>query len=188
IAAMRDGLNNPKVDGLLFDYRHFYGSYDIVKNSRGAYRREVRAIKRSSGAKSIGDAQSFRFADGRKPNVILANARIFHYGWVRTPDAMKAKTGFMDTLYHGAESLGADGTPYTGDNYRYKRIWGLQPFSETHPKCMQRRISDKNWNWDFENSPLVFEKKDLTKIPLDLFEKLSGIRLFEYRSYKLISK
>lgn len=185
-SSMKEGLSRDEVHGLLFDYRHFYGSYDIIQDSRSTYRREVRAIKRSAGAWSVGDAQSFRLKNGKKPNVIHSGARIFHYGWVRTPDAMKAKTGFMDTLYHGADSLNSDGTPHTGDNYRYKRIWGLRRFNETHPETMQKRILEKNWNWDFENSPFSLGKKDFTKIPLDLMEKISGKRLFEYRSYKLL--
>jgi hypothetical protein len=184
--AMRRGLADTDVHGLLFDYRHFYGSYDIIQDSRSAYRREVRAIKRSSGARSVGDAQSFRLADGRKPVVLHSGARIFHYGWVRTPDAMKVKTAFMDSLYHGPSSQGVDSDlPATGQNYRYKRFWGLKRFQETHPAVMSARIEEKNWNWDFENSPLVFGKKDLTKIPLDLFERITGIRLFEYRSYQV---
>jgi hypothetical protein len=186
--AMSSGLERSDVDGLLFDYRHFYGSYDIVQDSRSAYRREVRAVKRSSGARSVGDAQSFRLPDGTKPRVLRAKARIFHYGWVRTPDAMKEKTAFMDSLYHGKDVERADGRPYTGDNYRYKRIWGLRRFTETHPGAMLARIRLKNWNWDFENSPLVFARKDFTKIPLDFFEKMTGIRLFEYRSYHLVSR
>jgi hypothetical protein len=184
--AMRAGLERPDVHGLLFDYRHFYGSYDIVQDSRSAYRREVRAVKRSSGARSVGDAQSFRLEDGSKPLVLRAHARIFHYGWVRTPDAMKDKTAFMDSLYHGKEAEASDGRPYTGDNYRYKRIWGLRRFTETHPRTMHTRIQEKNWNWDFENSTLVFGRQDLTKIPLDLLERMTGIRLFEYKSFELI--
>lgn len=184
--ALADAHARPEVDGLLFDYRHLYGSFDVIQESRSAYRREVRAIRRSSGARSVGDAQSFRLADGSKPRVILSGARIFHYGWVRTPEAMRAKTAFMDTLYHGAGAGGVDGTPHTGDAYRYKRFWGLKRFRETHPAVMAERIRVRNWHWDLEASALVFGKKDLTKIPLDLFESLTGIRLFEYRSYKLI--
>ena len=186
--AMSAGLSRPDVDGLLFDYRHFYGSYDIIQHSRSAHRREVRAVKHSSLPRSVGDAQSFRLADGRKPRVIRSGARIFHYGWVRTPEAMKSKTAFMDSLYHGADSSRPDGTPHTGENYRYKRIWGLRRFNETHPAVMKDRIKAKNWNWDFENSPMIFGRKDLTKIPLDTFEGVTGVRLFEYKSYKIVGR
>ena len=174
---------HPEIGGLLFDYLHFYGSYDIVQRTRSAYRREVRVIRKSSGARSVGDAQSFRKPDGSKLLVTPAEARIFHYGWVRTPDAMKEKTFFMDTLYHG-DSKPNSAQPFTGDNYRYKRVWGLSRFIESHPKVMDERIRAKNWNWDLERSPLEWRMSDIKKIGLDLLERATGKRFFEYRSYR----
>ena len=177
---------DPSIEGLLFDYHHFYGSFDIEQYSRSNYRREVRVIKKSSGAQSVGDAQSFRKADGSKLSVASSGARIFHYGWVRTPQAMKEKTFFMDQLYHGKPDpeKAAAGIPHTGENYRYKKILGLRRFTGTHPAVMKARITAKNWHWDFENSPLVWTVRDAKKILLDGFERLTGIRLFEYRSYR----
>jgi hypothetical protein len=192
LPAIREALKKahmrPEVEGLLFDYEHFYGSFDIVQFSRSAYRREVRAVRRSSGARSIADAQSFRKKDGSKLSVVRSGGRIFHYGWVRTPEAMREKTFFMDQLYHGAPKPedAAQGVPHTGDNYRYKKIIGLQRFTGTHPCVMQDRIAKKNWNWDLKNSPLEWSSRDLKKIVLNGFERLTGIRLFEYRSYKLL--
>jgi hypothetical protein len=175
----------PKVEGLLFDYLHFYGSYDVIQVSRSAYRREVRMIRKSSGARSVGDAQSFRKPDGSKLKVMESGARVFHYGWVRTPEAMKEKTFFMDSLYHGGQQ-GDGTTTATGDNYRYKRIVGLRRFNDSHPGVMIERIREKNWNWDLENSPLEWRASDLKKIVLDWVERRTGRRLFEYRSYEEI--
>jgi glycosyltransferase involved in cell wall biosynthesis len=189
--AMEWADARPDVDGLLFDYVHFYGSFDVVQESRSAYRREVRAFKRSSGARSIGDAQSFRKADGSKLRVIRANARVFHYGWVRTPEAMREKTFFMDQLYHGdyhKKSTGDEQVPHTGDNYRYKRFIGLHPYVGTHPRVMLERIQSKGWHWDLASSPLAWEWSDAKKIVLDAVERLTGVRLFEYRSYKRVQK
>lgn len=187
-AAMERLRSDEAIEGLLFDYVHFYGSFDVVQNTRSAYRREVRAIKRSSGARSVGDAQSFRRGDGSKLAVARVGARIFHYGWVRTPDAMKEKTFFMDQLYHGAPKAqdAASGTPHTGDNYRYKRFWGLMPYTGTHPSVMSERIRKKGWHWDLARSPLSWKWSDAKKIALDLFERATGVRLFEYRSYRLV--
>ena len=187
--ALVDAHARPEVEGLLFDYVHFYGSFDVIQQTRSAYRREVRAIRRSSGARSVGDAQSFRkFPGGDKLRVIRAEARVFHYGWVRTPDAMREKTFFMDQLYHGAPKAAdaADGVPHTGDNYRYKRFWGLRPFDGSHPAVMRERIRSKGWHWDLKHSPLAWNLGDAKKIALDLFERATGQRLFEYRSYRLI--
>lgn len=192
-AAIRSTLTSwgrdPRVEALLFDYVHLYGSYDVEQYSRSAYRREVRAVRKSAGARSVGDAQSFRKPDGSKLAAIRCGARVFHYGWVRTPDAMKAKTVFMDQLYHGEAKPSAEGgesVPHTGDNYRYKRIIGLRRLRDAHPAIMRERIRQKNWNWDFENSPLEWTWKDAKKVVLDNVEKATGFRAFEYRSYRLI--
>lgn len=185
--ALEAASGDSGVEGLLFDYLHFYGSYDVVQQSRSAYRREVRAVRRSAGAVSVGDAQSFRKRDGSKLRVARSGARVFHYGWVRTPEAMREKTFFMDQLYHGKPSAAQTQTrtPHTGDNYRYKRFWGLRRFTGTHPAVMAERIRSKGWNWDLRNSPLVWNARDLKKVVLDGIERLTGHRLFEYRSYIL---
>jgi len=187
LEALRRAQERPEITGLLFDYVHFYGSYDVVQVTRSAYRREVRVVRRSSGVKSVGDAQSFRLGDGEKPPVLRANARVFHYGWVRTPEAMREKTFFMDQLYHGdpTEAQRAAGIPHSGENYRYKRIWGLRPFRGEHPLVMRERIKAKGWHWDLARSPLVYRFSDLKKVILDTLERVTGARLFEYRSYRL---
>ena len=175
--------SRPEIDALVFGYHHFYGSYDVVQETRSAYRREVRAFKRPSGARSVGDAQSFRKPDGSKLRAALVDASVYHYGWVRTPDAMREKTYFMDQLYHGT----AKGElPHTGQNYRYKRFWGLRRFEGSHPAVMTDRIRKKNWNWDLQASPLVWSWRDGKKVVLDTLERWTGIRLFEYRSYRLV--
>jgi hypothetical protein len=186
--ALDEAHARPEVEGILFDYVHFYGSFDVVQQTRSAYRREVRAIRRSSGARSVGDAQSFRKPGGEKLRVVRPGVRVFHYGWVRTPEAMREKTFFMDQLYHGAPKAedAAQGIPHTGDNYRYKKMWGLRRFASTHPAVMRDRIQAKGWHWDLDRSPLIWTWKDAKKIALDLFERATGRRLFEYRSYRLI--
>lgn len=187
---MKDSFSDPAVEGLLFNYHHFYGSYDIVQKTRSAYRREVRAVKKSALPKSIGDAQSFRKKTGEKLQVLLTDCHIYHYGWVRPPLIMKEKTISMDELYHGKEStkISKNNEPisHTKENYKYKRFWGLKKFTFSHPVYMKQRIINKNWNWDFENSPYIFYFRDFKKVVSDLFEKCTGIRPFEYKSYKII--
>lgn len=189
-SAILGTQNEPAIEGLVFDYIHFYGSFDVVQQTRSSYRREVRAIRKSSGARSVGDAQSFRKGDGSKLQVVHSGARVFHYGWVRTPEAMREKTFFFDQLYHGDPSPenAEKKIPHTGNNYQYKRFWGLRKFQGTHPKVMLERIARKGWHWDLENSPLIWNWGDLRKIALDLFERVTGYRPFEYRSYKQIGK
>ncbi len=186
--AIMKNQNRPEVEGLLFDYIHFYGSYDVIQESRSVYRREIRAVRKNSNARSIGDAQSFRNSNGNKLAVVHSGANIYHYGWVRTPDAMREKTFFLDQLYHGdpTPENKQKKIPHTGDNYRYKKFWGLKPYLETHPEVMQQRIQSQGWHWNLEEAQFIFSWKDLKRILLDTFENLTGYRLFEYKSYRLI--
>jgi GT2 family glycosyltransferase len=103
---------------------------------------------------------------------------------------MREKTFFMDQLYHGKPGASDEAarTPHTGDNYRYKRFWGLAPFEGTHPAVMAERIRAKGWHWDLSGSPFTWTWKDGKKVALDLFERATGQRLFEYRSYRMISE
>ncbi len=182
LTAIEQAHRNPQIDGVVFDYVHFYGSFDIEQYSRSSYRREVRCVRRKSGAQSVGDAQSFRKAEGEKLLCLRTTARIFHYGWVRTPNAMKTKTEFMDSLYHGDTGV------TTGNNYLYKRIPGLRRFKGSHPAVMIPRITAKNWNWDLQRSPFEWTKRTIKNIFLNAFERWTGCRPFEYRSYRLVSK
>lgn len=170
------------VEALVFEYVHFYGNYSVVQTSRSSYRREIRAVRNGLGIRSTGDAQSFRHADGGKLSGVLTKARIFHYGWVRPQEIMRAKTGFMDTLYHPEASAEK---PATGDNYLYKRIVGLKAFKGTHPAVMAERVQNAP-AFDFSAAPLVFELKDSWKVVSGWIESTTGVRPFEYKNYKLI--
>lgn len=167
------------LDAVVFEYAHFYGSFNVIQKTRSSYRREMRVVKKSSGARSVGDAQSFLKTGNQKLNATLTKARIFHYGWVRTPEAMKEKTEFMDKLYHGDQAAKTNA-------YQYKKFWGLREYKGTHPKVMEDRIRSRGWNWDLKNSPFVFTLSDIKKVILDFYEKLTGHRPFEFRNYRLI--
>jgi len=168
-----------KADAVVFEYAHFYGSFNVIQQTRSAYRREMRMVRKSSGAKSVGDAQSFLKSGATKLNALLSKARIFHYGWVRTPEAMRVKTEFMDKLYHGDQ---AD----KNDNHVYKRFWGLKQYQGTHPSVMKDRILSKGWNWNLKNSPFTFSSSDIKKAILDFYESFTGHRPFEFKNYRLV--
>ena len=80
--AMIDYLNQENVEGLLFKYKHFYGSYDYYASSRRWYRNEIRVLKFNKTVSSYRDAQGFR-KNGRKIKVKPIDAYIYHYGWVK---------------------------------------------------------------------------------------------------------
>lgn len=74
-AAMEANLSADKVEGLLFKYLHFYGSYDYTASSRRWYRNEIRVLKFDKAVKSYRDAQGFR-KDNRKIRVKPIDAYI----------------------------------------------------------------------------------------------------------------
>jgi len=90
--------DDDRVDGLLFRYLHFYGSYRFLADGRSWYPFEIRIIKNNKNIHSYRDAQGFRWKDGRKLKVKLINAHIYHYGWVRNPVVMKTLTKTKLTL------------------------------------------------------------------------------------------
>lgn len=94
IDTMTKWKNAKEVDGLLFKYRHFYGSYDYIGVSSRWYKNEIRIIKNDKRIFSYRDAQGFRKGENEKLNVKSLNAYIHHYGWVREPKIMLAKKEF----------------------------------------------------------------------------------------------
>ena len=67
-AGMERYLHDPNSEGLLFNYRHFYGSYDYIGVSRRWYRREVRIARNDKRIRSWKDAQGFRINPKPSPS------------------------------------------------------------------------------------------------------------------------
>jgi hypothetical protein len=168
-----------RTEGLLFKYEHFYGSYDYVGDSRRWYNREIRMIRNDKSIRSYLDAQGFR-KSGRKLNVRLIDAYIYHYGWVKHPHAQKTKRNTFETLWGGG-----DVQPVADNDFfdYMKDADSLQKFTGTHPAIMHDRITLKNWQLDFDTSRKKMSAKDRL---LYFIEKTTGKRLFAYRNYHII--
>lgn len=135
--------DRPEVEGLLFDYLHFWATYKTYQTSRGWYRREVRMVRNGIGAHSWRDAQGFRIHE-RKPKVVRCGARIFHYGWVRPPHLMKAKNIALDSLYHDDDAM-KKRHPEPAVPFDYGPLDHLARFQDTHPAVMAERIRNQDW-------------------------------------------
>lgn len=186
-AAVRAALarlhDDPRLEGLLFDYVHFYGSFHTVGVSRRWYRREVRAVKNGIGVRSWRDAQGFRVGPGegaRKPRVAPSGGRMFHYGWVRPPEAQKLKLAEFERLYHGDGARQAR----LAAGFRYDVGEKVRPFRGAHPAPMRDWIARQDWA--FEPRPARIRRGHLREDLLDLFEAATGVRLGEYRNYELV--
>ena len=142
--------DNPKVDGLLFDYNHFYGSYDYVGKSPKWYLTEIRIVKNNKNIYSYRDAQGFRKNDNEKLRVKAIDAYIYHYGWVKEPKAMQRKQEDFNKLWHDQEWI--DKHVIEADEFDYSNIDALKLFKGTQPKIMQLRIDSTNWKFEHDIS------------------------------------
>ncbi len=179
--AMHHHLNNKQVDGLLFNYKHFYGSYDYVGDALRWYRREIRVVRNDKSIYSYRDAQGFRKGDNQKLNVKLINAEVFHYGWVKDPRAQQRKQENFHKMWHNDEWL--KNHIVSADNFDYGQIDALKKFTDTHPKVMQDRIKNVNWQFEHDISTNRYKFKDRLK---KLFEQFTGVRIGEYKNYNII--
>ncbi|MES2265312.1 MAG: glycosyltransferase family 2 protein [Bacteroidota bacterium] len=181
---MEDNLADNKVEGLLFKYLHFYGSYDYYGHSRRWYRREIRIVRNNKNIHSYRDAQGFRL-DGRKIQVKLIDAYIYHYGWVKPPSGLANKLRNFNTFYHNDEWMEQNLPKTFTFDYTHKNPDRLLHFTHTHPAVMQKRLAATNWSLDINlnelDKKMSFRRKVLQKI-----EDLTGWRVSEYRNYKVI--
>lgn len=164
------------VEGLLFDYYHFWADYQHVNRSHSAYAQEIRIVKNMHDIYSYGDAQGFRRIPGfdmlnfrqkehvYKLKVAKAHAHIYHYGWVRPPDFMMRKKQFANTLHHGQAKTEAD---YKAAMFDYGPVGRKFSFKGTHPAVMADRVKSFDWGHllnygksqkHFNRPPLKHEK------------------------------
>ena len=177
--AMEKQLNRPEIDGLLFNYRHFFGSYNHVGNSLRWYPHEIRVIKNNKSIYSYKDAQGFRKGDNEKLNVVAIPAYMHHYGWVKDPRVMQAKQETFNKLWHDDNWMEENIDKVEEFDY-FKNIDSLEKFTGTHPKVMLDRIEKLNWKFNYDISFNKTMKKHKIK---NLLKKI-GIDT-SYRNYIL---
>ncbi|MCX6153234.1 MAG: glycosyltransferase family 2 protein [Candidatus Kapabacteria bacterium] len=170
--------DKPEVEGLLFGYRHFYGTYDYIGNTTNWYRNEVRIIRPNSNIISWGDAQGFRKADGQKIKVKQIDAKIFHYGWVKHPATQQKKIENFSQLWQESYQK-KESEP----EFDYSNISSLEKFQGSHPSVMTSRIEEKNWTFVFDKRKI---KTGTVEKIRSFIERKTGWRIGEYKNYKII--
>lgn len=179
--AMHKYANDDEVDGLLFNYRHFYGSYDYIGDAIQWYPKEIRIIKNNPEIYSFGDAQGFKKGQGEKLNVAEIDAYIHHYGWVKSPDAMQRKQESFHRLWHDDQWM--EKNIAKAEEFDYSEINALWKYEGQHPKVMQKRIDEKGWKFDHDISRNSFSFKERFK---KWAQKVTGKPLGEYQNYKVV--
>lgn len=180
--AMLQWKDHPEVDGLLFRYKHFYGSFDYVASSSDWYRNEIRIIRHNPYIYSYRDAQGFRKDNDQKLKVKAMDAFIYHYGWVKPPEIMMDKRRNFGNYWGGEGYTEEVAKNFTGE-FDYSKIDMLEKFTGTHPSVMIDRISRKNWQFDRD---LSYNRSTLKEKFKKTVEKLTGQRPFDYKNYILL--
>ena len=130
--AMQKYLNNDWVEALVFDFIHFYGNHRTYAESSGWYRRESRLIRNNKRVFFPSDGQFFVVLKsnkkGRYPRAALANATIYHYGWVRSEKQMNEKLKRIGKYW---------GVTHGETDYSQIDPSVLREFKGTHPAVMK---------------------------------------------------
>ncbi|MDI1239361.1 MAG: glycosyltransferase [Polaromonas sp.] len=136
LAAIRASVerhhNNPAVEALVFDYHHFYGSAQWVSVSPGWYRRECRLIRNTIRSYAP-DGQYWLVTTEHKrprnPQAALANAHIYHYGWIRRNEDMQKKLDQVSKYWADSTTMQI--------KYSQFDARALEAFKGSHPKAVQ---------------------------------------------------
>ncbi|MCU0429672.1 MAG: glycosyltransferase family 2 protein [Cytophagaceae bacterium] len=176
--AMEKNVRDTSIDGLLFHYLHFYGSYDYVGVSSNWYKNEIRVIRNNKKIYSYRDAQGFRKEDNQKLRVRSIDAWMYHYGWVKDPRSMQKKQLNFNKYWHDDEWV--DKHVAKSDAFKYEeKMTALERFQGSHPTVMLPRIHALNWTFDLE---IAMNKKSIKDHFKSLLFRFFGIDL-SYKNY-----
>jgi len=128
-ACERHHANNT-VEAITFDYYHFYGNRNSYLDSPGWYRREARIIRNSIRTYAP-DGLFWLVLDknkvGRYPRSAHSNARMYHYGWVRSIEQMNLKASQVQRYWDKSHSE---------IDYRQVDQKIIKEFKGSHPALM----------------------------------------------------
>jgi hypothetical protein len=181
-AAIQMHDADPRVEGLLVQYLHFYGDLETIARNRRWYRREVRAVRLDPtlDIRPYQGAQGFRVGPNhRKIRARLTDAEMFHYGWARPARALYSKREVSQVLY-----------PWSKDRDAGKPLlpWfpGLRTFEGTHPLVATEWVDARRYDPDRRVERPRFRPEHLRFYASDAIERLTGARVFEFRNYTLV--
>jgi hypothetical protein len=173
---------DPRVEGVVVGYHHFYGGFDHVATNRSWYRRECRAVRLDPelGVHSFRDAQGFRVGESdRRIRCVRSGAVMHHYGWARPAWALHAKREADLEIYHWRK---------TQDPDRPLLPWipGIRRFEGQHPVVVHDWIADRRTDEELIESRRIQSHHIRQLISLGV-ERFTGWRPFEYRNYSVVA-
>ncbi len=180
-ASVEQHHGNPAVEALVFDYHHFYGSAQWVSVSPGWYRRECRLIRNTIRTYAP-DGQYWLVTTDHKrprnPQAALANAHIYHYGWIRRNEDMQKKLDQVSKYWASSTTLKIQYSQFDGR--------ALERFSGTHPQAVQAWLqtgAEQELHIDPAYQPTRKENKYHLMRRLELWSGLD----FSRKHFKLVA-
>ncbi|MCD6178527.1 MAG: hypothetical protein J7K39_01350 [Bacteroidales bacterium] len=202
--------DDTEVEGLLFNYVHFWGDYNHYQDNHCWYRKEIRIVKNDPEIHSWESAQSFRRIpkfDGinyrqqegtYKLKVVEADAAVYHYGWVRPPERMQKKIKAFTTNHKGKADADILEKQHKFDKiFDYGNLSLINEFKGTHPAVMQEWIKAFNWGNKLRytgpatsQNPIRIKHDKLKYRLISWLEKylFFNKRLGEFKNYILLKK
>jgi hypothetical protein len=180
-AAIQRHDSDPKVEGLLVRYLHFYGGFDSIATHRRWYRREVRALRLAPelDIRPYQGAQGFRVGPvHRKIRARLTGAEMFHYGWARPTRALREKRELGRTLYPWRDA--------SEDLPLLAWVPGIRRFTGTHPAVARDWIAARRHDPERVIEPRRFRWRFLRYYISSAIERATGVRVFEFRNYTIV--
>ena len=185
--ALRDQIaacdGDARVEALLVKYLHFYGGFDTIAANRRWYRREVRCLRLGRDARPYKGAQGFRVGPRyRRIRARPTDAEMFHYGWARPARAIREKHQASQVIYpwsrhRSARALEQAALPW---------LPLLRPFTGSHPRVAHEWIAERSADPERIIGPARFHPSHLRLYLSDWIERATGVRLFEYRNYRVV--
>lgn len=188
-ARCEELLPDSEVEGLLFNYKHFWGDYEHYHGGHGWYPWEIRIVRNLPNIHSYQSAQSFRWFEHydnprqetgtRKLKVAKVDAYIYHYGWVRPPHLMQNKRRALDSVHWGKARAEAHYSAVP-QYFDYGPLDRLKTFDESHPAVMMDMISRFDWadKLQYKGKPNPGRQPHKHEKPgirlLSLLEKITG--------------
>lgn len=198
-------LDDPEVEGFLFNYVHFWGDFWHYIPNHGWYPREIRIIRNDPDIHSWKSAQSFRRIpqfDGEnyrqedgthKLHVVPLEAYIYHYGWVRPPRLMKRKAKTLSNI-HSDKGQQESGAAADQGHFDYGDLSKLPKFQGTHPEVMDEWIAGFDWGDaltkdQIDPNRLPYKHEKLGNRILTFIEQtFFGHQLFGHSNWHIASK
>jgi len=176
--SMEIYLNNPSVEALVVDFKHFYGNANSFLDSPGWYRSEARIIKNSIRTYAP-DGLFWLVLDsnkiGRYPRAKAIKATCYHYGWARSEKQMSLKSSKVQHYWGG---------PPVIVDYSQMDQAIIKKFIGSHPEVIKEWLPQDNGLYVADSTYKLTKKQKKHRVMIGL-EKLFGIDLSK-KHFKLV--